>query len=207
MADSLTKMGSFELLTLDPNWAEDISVEHALSRRLFSYSGGAATLEDIAPEVPIALEMQFLCEDKQAEYDLLTFFISKKGQLTRFWFKHPAAAFTLKTTASAGATGIYCKRNRFDLIHQGYERIYILMDTGDLIVRKITTVLDGTDYTYLGFDAVLDRDVSLTNYSRIGRMLLGRFASDKAKFEFKTNTVSTVTLAFTELVKEYTLAD
>jgi hypothetical protein len=207
MADNLTKVGSFELFDIEPNWADDIAFEHQMSRRLIAYAMGAATLEAIAPEIPVAFELQFLCEDKQAEYDLLTFFISKKGRLTRFWLRHPAAAFTLKTNASSGASGLYCKRNRFDLVYQGYERIYILMATGDIIVRKVTACVDGADYTYIGFDTTIDRDVTTTNHIRIGRLLLGRFNSDKAKFEFKTSTVSTVTLAFSELVKEYSLAD
>ena len=207
MADSLTKMGSFELFGLEPNWSSDISVEHLLSRRMLQYAGTPTTLEDIAPEIPIALDLEFLCWDKQREFDLITFFVSKKGQANRFWLKHPAAAFTLKTSASAGAAGIYCKRNSFDLVWQGYERVYILMSSGDLVVRKITSCSGGSDYTYIGFDTVLDRDLMATNHLRISRMLLGRFSTDKLKIKSSTDLVGRASLSFVELVKEYSLAD
>lgn len=208
MADSITKTGSFELFDIEPNWADDISLDYRISRRVVSYAGTPTVLEAIAPEVPVALSLDFVCEDKNSEFDLLTFFLSKKGQLNRFWLRHPASAFTLRTTALSGATGLYCKRNRFDLVYQGYERIYILMaSTGDIIVRQITSCIDNADYTYIGFDTSIDRDVTLTNHVKIGRLLLGRWSTDRIKFSCHTSGVSEATLEFTELVKEYTLAD
>lgn len=207
MADSLTKVGSFEFFNIEPNWTKDISSDYLLSRRLISYSGTPAIFEGIAPEVPVVLQMEFLFEDKEAEYNMITFFVSKRGRLNRFWLRSPTEAFTLRTAAISGATGLYCKRNRFDLVYQGYERIYIMMNNNDIVVRKITSVVDGEDLTYIGFDTVLDRDITLTNHCKIGRLLLCRFNDDKLRFRFRTSSVSTLTIGFLELVKEYSLAD
>jgi hypothetical protein len=207
MADSLTKIGSFDMLDIDANWAESISAEYLLSRKLLSYVGGVSTFEAMAPECPVALDVSFLCASKQEEHELLTFFVSRKGRLQRFWFKHPAAAFSLLQPALAGASGLYCSRNYFELVYQGYERIYIMMNSGDLVARKITSCTSGTYHTYIGFDTALDRDITLDNHVRIGRLLLGRFDSDLAKFKFASAVVSTMPVKFTELVKEYSLAD
>jgi hypothetical protein len=207
VADNLTKVGSFEIFTIEPNWANDISTEYTMSRRLISYPGTVALLESIAQEVPIALSLSFQCGGRQEEYELLTFFLSKLGRLKRFWLKSPIASFSLKTTAAAGAAGIYCNRNSFDLIYRGYERICISMADGDIVVRKVTSCLAGSDYTYLGFDTVIDRDITEDNCSMISRFLLGRFNSDKLKFSYGSVDVKTTELSFVELVKEYQFAD
>jgi hypothetical protein len=208
MADSLTKVGSIDRWTIDPDWSGDLSPDYKLSRRLMGYPGTSHVVEPIAPETPMALALTFACATKQREYELITQFVYFMGRLKRFWMKSPHAAFHLKTNAVSGAAGIYCYYNAFEPIFQGYERVYILMADGDLIVRKVTAVSDSVDnYTYLVFDTPIDRDILLTNYLRIGRYLLGRFDSDSLKFTFRSNVVNKAELNFLELVKEYYLAD
>jgi hypothetical protein len=207
MSDSLTSLGSFARLTIQPNWAEPVPQEQLLSRLLMGFPGTVSQLEAQAPEVPAALDVSFTCVTKQEEFDLLTFWTSKKGRLNRFWMESPQAAFTLKSNAAIGATYLVCERNRFELVRQGYERLYIAMTTGDLIVRKITNCSDASTYTAVYLDTPLDRAVTLTNHLRIGRMLLVRFDSDKLRMKARSSQVSQAQLRVVELVNEYTLAD
>jgi hypothetical protein len=207
VADSLTKVGSFPIFTIEPNWAKDMSSDYFFSKRLIGHPGTVIQLEEITAKVPNALGLSFQCSDKREEYDLLVFFLSRLGRVKRFWLRSPITSFTLKTDALFGENGIYCDKNLFNLVYQGYERICILMANDDMVVRKVTSCIFGSDYTYLGFDTMLDRDIKATNHLMIGRFLLGRFNTDRLKFSYDSINVSTTELQFLELVNDYSLAD
>lgn len=206
MADSITKLGAFELLRIDPNWAKDLSNDYAISRRIISNLVSPTLLEPLSPEMPISLSLGFLCCSKIEKKELLEFWISKRARLMRWWLLNPLVAFNLAQTAGQYDVGIYCLRNRFDLSRRGHERIYILHSSGDLIIRKVTSSIDIGGRTYIGFDSNLGRELTIGNVLKIGYVLLGRFNTDKINFVHKTNTISEATLTFVELIKEYSLA-
>jgi uncharacterized Zn-finger protein len=208
MADSLTKVGSIYRWEKEPNWVNDITAEYKLSRRLIAYPGTPVILEPVAEETILAVTLKFMCKDKDEEYQFITKFVDFKGRVGRFWMKHPANFFTMKTNSFVGAPGIYCEYNGFGEIYQGYERVFIPMNDGDLVVRKVVGVSETVgSHTFLQFDTILDRDIITGNHLMIGRYLLGRFDSDSLRFVHHSNVVSEVDINFVELVKEYDFAD
>jgi len=208
MADSMTSVGTITHYSAkDPNWASSLAMETVLSRRMMSFLTGSMMLEPISNSLPLSFELSIQCNDKQEQHTLIDFFTARYGRWRRFWIKHPESAFKLKLAANSGATGIYCDRNRFDLVYQGYERIYIEMSNGDLIVRKVTACVDTANSTYLALDSPLDRDVTLTNHTRVGRYMVSRFNNDRMSLKFASSLVATAALVVMELVGEYYLAD
>lgn len=206
MSDSLLNLQGFSLLTKTPNWTGNITNKFLFSRRLSGFTATAVKVDEVAPETPVALECSFQCNDKSEEFYLLSFFVQQLARVGRFWIMDPSSSFKLQSNAVSGASGIYCHRNRFDLIYQGYERVYIEMSNGDILTRRISAVVDGANTTYLNFYNPIDRDITTGTCVKIGRLFLGRFDSDVARFKFYSNVVSEITLPFVELVKEYEIS-
>lgn len=206
MADSFLDMGSSSLLRLEPSWVADVSAQNLWARYLTQMVGSVSSVDMLVAHLPVALELSFDFFSKQEEYEFLDHFVDSKGRLSRFWFPHPHAEFILDRDALSGDSTLYCKYNSFDSVFQGFERLLIKMGNGDWVVRQITNITSGTDYTFLWLSAALGREVSQTNQIYIGRMLLGRFDSDTVRFKFKTSQISTVTVTFVELTQEYDLA-
>lgn len=205
MADSLSGIGSLEIFPFEPDWSTPPASEIIMTRRLQSFPGTVHAIESISSDVPIAVRMGFSVLDRGELHDLTGFMVSRMGRLKRFWVRHPKSAFSLLQTASTGGTTLTVVPNRAARQYQGYERIYVLMDSGDLIVRHATDVAHDAvnGQTVITLDSPLDRDIGLNGYRVIGRLLLVRFDQDKFDFSMSTPTAGGITLKFHELVREY----
>jgi hypothetical protein len=141
-----------------------------------------------------------------ADYNtMMGHFCTAQGRCNRFWVKHPRRHFELKTNASNGSSQLIMYPNNFHLQYQGYERLYIEMDDGDILAREITaaTYNSALNQLELSINTAIDRDVTTTNHVIIGRYLLVRFDSDSMRLEAVTDQVCELSLSFTELVREY----
>lgn len=119
---------------------------------------------------------------------------------------HQAEAFTLAASASLNQNLLVCRDNLAARQFQGYERIYLLMNDGDILIRQVTAVESDQDglLCTLTLDADLDRVVTPDTLARIGRVYLVRFDQDDLDFRFITPGVAgDVRIGFYELVKEY----
>lgn len=205
MADSLSGIGSLEIFPFEPDWSTPPASEIIMTRRLQSFPGTVHAIESIAADVPIAVRMGFSVLDRGELHDLTDFMVSRTGRLKRFWVRHPKSAFSLLQSASSGGTTLTAIPNKAARQYQGYERIYVLMNNGDLVVRHATDVAHDVvnEQTVITLDSPLDRDIGLNDYRVIGRLLLVRFDQDKFDFKMLTNAVGEITLKFHELVKEY----
>jgi len=206
MADSITAMGSApKYFPLHPNWANPPGSNYGLARDYVSFPGTTQLIGSSTDLAPREFTLSFLVDNKQDEFDLLTFLHEVKGKSYRFWVEHPAIAFILKEDASSGSSSIKCYRNGFEKISQGNERLFIAMKNGDLLVRKMDEANwnSATEELTLVLDSTLDRDLTLTNHWLIGRYLLCRLGDDKFKMDHVTRDVSKFTFKFTELPDEY----
>lgn len=205
MADDYQDLGSYERFPLVPNWASTPESSYIIARWLVNMSGTVDSLQSITDNAPLIFNAKFLIYDKSDEYDFLDFFYSRKGRHGKFWIQHPASCFILTKTANLGGTSINCEPNKAHLNYQGYERIYILMNTGDVITRKVGAVTydDVDDEVDLELVTALDREITITNYQMVGRMLLVRFEEDNLVVESHSSEVSEVKCSFRELPEEY----
>lgn len=212
MADSFPvgdvgAVGDFPRFPLEPNWVSDPQTRLDLVRDLVAYRGTSHSLNSIVDDVPITFEARFSVYTLADYNTLLSTFVDARGRCNRFWIKHPYRSFKLKTNAASGAGVIYCYDNGFDQQYQGYERIYILMTTGDVVARHVTaaTYNEAQSRLELSLNTILDRDITTTNHVLIGRYLLARLDSDEMELSVVTDYACETDLAFRELVKEYAL--
>ncbi len=206
MADSILDVGVDELFfPLVPNWVETPNNKFTITRYLFEYRGTASQIEQQNLATPFVFTARFDVNEKQQEFDLLTFLHNVYGRTKRFWIRYPKTLMDLTQSIGSGSTGMRVKADNSNLLFSGYERIYILMNNGDLIVRRITaasynSVADDVDLTLV---TPFDRNIELDDYIEIGRYLLVRFDADDFTFGCDSDIYLQMTQRFYELTSEY----
>jgi hypothetical protein len=159
----------------------------------------------VTDDVPERLKIGVTVSSKTDEYDLIDFFYNHRGRWAKFWMRSTVREFTLKENALSGSGAIITYVNGAHLQYQGYERIYIVMNNGDVLSRKVGNVTyDDVNEKYtLTLTTNLDRDLETDNHFLIARLLLGRFDEDSLILDYETDGVSEQVFTFQELVKEY----
>ena len=206
MANNFSGLGDREIFPFEPSWTDPPSLSPVLLRRIISQRGTVQVMESMTGDVPVGLILGFSLLSASDVSGLVTFFMDRKGRFGRFWLIHPMEAFCLAAPASIDQNILICHDNLAARQFQGYERIWILMNDGDLLIRKVTAVTadQETGLCELVLDTNLDRVVNADNLTRIGRVYLVRFDQDDLNFRFSTPDVAgDIRLSFYELVKEY----
>jgi len=207
MANDLQNLGTASLFTLDPNWVSNPKYNLIPLRRLIAFAGTADSIQSLGSVPVFSCNANYLLYNRVRKNYFLTFMNTAAGRCNRFWFKHPYTFFTLKNNAGIGALKLYVERQEFDWIYQGYERIYIQMGNGDVITRKITSVVESVpnNRLELSFTPGLDRAVNVADKNTIGRLLLCRFDVDSFSLKTHIQTISEITTRVVELLYEYVL--
>jgi hypothetical protein len=204
MADNLEDLGTYSIFPIEANWVQKPKMDLELARLIIKYVGTSQKLETFTDDVPEGWSLYFT-PDEDDHYDLIDFFAARKGRHGGFWLKIPTREFTLKETALSGSTELVVERNFAHLQYQGYERIYIIMNTGDLITREITGTNDDedNDKLELSLATVTDREITTSNHYFFGRLLLCRFDEDSLIMSYGQNAYPSISVRVVELVKEY----
>lgn len=205
MADDYDDVGTFEIFPFTPNWGKRISRDLILGRFIQKYLGTSSALVSYTDNVPEVVKIGITIYTKEDEYNFIDFYVNHKGKLNKFWLRSPVREFTLKEPAVSGSGAILVHRNGAVSQYQGYERIWILMNDGDILGRKVANVTDDAinDRYSLTLGTPLDRDLTVSNHVLIARLLLGRFNEDSLINDYETDRVSEEVMLFQELVKEY----
>ena len=205
MADDLLNLGTEPIFPLSLNWLTTPQTGLIMSRSILQKRGTVQVLNILTDDVPQTFQSAYVLFNKEDEYTLLEFLHNQKGKNNRFWLFHPKQSFVLKVTASLGSSALICEPNMASSSYQGFERIWIGMNNGDLLSRHVFSVTydELVDEMTLNLSDPLDREVNLTNYYAMGRVLLVRFDDDEFSFKIQTNVVSEIDFNFYELVQEY----
>jgi hypothetical protein len=208
MADSLLGLGSALMFPRNFNWLSPPSGNLEFARSVLMQPGTVHEMVTISADAPITVSGEYMTWTKADEYALLAFFHARRGRVQRFWVKYPGRAFTLQSAATTGATVLNCEVNRAYMQYQGYERIYVVMSTGDILTRQVTAVVhnEALGRIELALGNPIDRDITLTNHLMIGRLLLVRFDADDMSVRLVSDRVTEFRFSFKELVQEYAVA-
>jgi hypothetical protein len=206
MANSFSSLGAQVLFPFEPSWADQPEISPVIMRRIITHRGTVQQVESTMGDVPVRLTLGFSLLSADDIFSMTEFFMARKGRFGRFWIMHPTEAFTLKSAASLDQNSLICHDNLAARQFQGYERIYINMTDGDVLIRKVTAIVSDqvTGTCELTLDTPLDRVINADNHIRIGRVYLVRFDQDDLSFNYATpDAVGDIRLSFYELVKEY----
>ncbi len=193
MADSLLNIGGEPTLLTPFDWGSVPKSEIVITRYLQQFPGTVTLLGELNTYAPISFEVLYVMYTKQTEYTFLEFIHTQLGRNIRFWVPYQKQLFKLYSDAAVGGNTLEMYANNFDLVYQGYERIYIKMVNGDLLTRQISgaSSIDDTVMQIILTD-VIDRDITTTNYVEMGRFLLVRFSDDNFPLKVETDQVSTI---------------
>jgi hypothetical protein len=155
---------------------------------------------------PIAKQFSytFLNKSKAEEYELLKFIDEKKGRWGSFWMPTWVTQFDLLAPIETTGTLIVVLNRKFSSIFRGYERFFILLSNGDMIVRQITkSTVYNTEAEVLTYSTLIPQRILPSQVVLFGLFMFVRFDTDEFTFNYQTDTVSTVNVSVVELVKEY----
>lgn len=204
MADSLEDLGGIDMLNFEPNWAGKAKASLDLARKLLNYAGSSSLMIGFSDDVPEVWQLTYQMT-KAEEYSFIDYFTTKMGKLESFWFKAPVSEFTLKSTALSGSTELVCYRNYAHRQLQGYERVYVVMHSGDILTRKLTDGVDDEDNNEISLQLATstDRDITVANHYMIGKLLLVRFDIDTLMLDYEANAWPKIKITVRELPLEY----
>lgn len=190
---------------LDYQKGVDFDMLESYSAVIFSPYAPIQVVEDVVDKA-LRIRMEFTFYSRQELYSFLAFMDYHKGQLKKFWVYCNTNEFVLKTTIPPNDFNIVCENSFYHLTFKTNDRVYVILNNGDTIVRKIQTVAVNQTNTIMTITTATGMpaySIPATNILEMGRVLCCRF--DHGAFEIKnlTNTVAQVNLRFFELVKEY----
>jgi len=206
LADDLTGLGTISIIyRIRPDWSNQIEQNYALSNQLLSFPGSVQDILSFVDQVPRRQSFDYVNVTPAETKEILDFYAARKGRVEKFWLPGYRAEFTLSQNVPMNSTVLYVEDNSFDLAYQGYERVYILLQNGDMITRKIIAVIPGpgAGKLTLQLDTITDRAITIADIQEFGRLYLVRFDKDQLEFAHKSSQISSTKIEFAELTKEY----
>jgi len=201
VADSIADLGSpAAVFVLKPDWTNEPSLRLSSGREVLQYNGARASLRPLSTYTGRTIEYAFSVFDKEDELYILNFLQTQRGRKLRFWIPLWFQEFQLAEAIVNGSYQFKINDSDFADIVKYYERIFIYTNAGDLITRKVLSQIDAVTYVV---ETAFDRNIALADVSFFGRIILCRFDQDELEMSCETDRVSSCSLAFKELPKEY----
>lgn len=190
---------------LDYQKGVNFDILEGYTAAIFSPYAPIQVIEDTVDKA-IRVRMDFTFYSRQELHSFLSFMDYHKGLLKKFWIYCNTNEFILKTNIPANDYSITCENSFYYLNFKTNDRIYLILNNGDTIVRKIQAVEPnqvGDTMTITTATLMPNYQILMNNVLEIGRVLCCRF--DHGSFEVVNITpiVSQISLRFFELVKEY----
>lgn len=204
MADSIQDLGAVtDLLRMQPNWTSEPQLTMEFTRNILSYPGTVVNIISWFDDSPHMLDYEYFFETKQAEKELLDFFTARSGRVHPFWLLGFHQFFVLSQQITNNSPILYVKKNDFDRTYQGFERVYIRMSNGDILTKKVISVVPGpgSDELTLQVATNFDRDIPVG--TEVFRLYFVRFNIDEIKIDYGTNAAGKISAKFYELIREY----
>lgn len=202
MADSIAGLGSATLWRIKENWKQVPKWSYEIGFEITEYQASAVAIKAISNRQPQSFEIQVMLDGLASIFNFLADFDTRKGRYNRFWFLSPLTFFKVSGSNGIG-TSILCELDGYE--HKGDERIYFIMDNGDLVIRETTAMVIDTENETQTFtlDTATDRVISSSNVVQCGLVVLCRLDQDVAKLRQKNRDYAEVDLRMIELVEEY----
>ena len=205
MSNSLNGLTHNELvLRKKPNWAENPKRTISMNRDLIKLNESAVTLVNISDYLYHEITYSYTFATRGEVYDFVQWYNQRQGKLQRFWLPIVRNEFELYSPVNQFDSSLIVVSTGFVEVYQGYERIYLELSNGDLITHKVTGVIDNGDGTEtLQLDALMDRNIALSEVNWFSRIMLVRFNRDSLQMTHSTDGVAEATVTYRELVREY----
>lgn len=191
-----------EVFLKRPNWAVQVGATIEREVEELDYDRGP-----VARFTPVEFpretrKLTFVGRTFAEMEEIREFFYRMKGQQGEFYAPTWEYDFKPKVTIQAGTSNVRIFGTEFSTIYGDttvYRAIFVLMNNGDVLVRKVNTILpvvdgDGSD-SFITVTEPWDREISVSNIVMCGWMPAWRLSSDILTVEWLTNSVAQTQLA------------
>lgn len=194
-----------DLLLSYQNWKSSPTYDFESHRQVIEFDNSSASIFSLEDKQPVKLEFDVTVDTKKEEYLLTKFFNDRKGDLERFWFPLTFNIFTLTNAVNIGQEQFEVNSPNFTYL--GHERIFLLLQNGDLITRHVTDfdLISGTPrFTVAEFDRRIEPEEVILS----SMMLLMRFDQPQLDLDFPADMITSNTrVRLIECVQEYDSED
>lgn len=179
---------SYPVLTLKPNWTEDVDQEYLRKLQIIDARTGGIFVDDEAGGPILGQSHRWLLDGRTQIDDFRKWLYARKGRLTAFWL--PSWAQDLLVVADIGMTA-----QTIDVEHCGYtlnveqgiarRDIRIQLANGTVFYRRITgsAEVSGT-VERLSIDSALGQLVDKDDIALVSFMALSRLEADAAEISW-----------------------
>lgn len=200
MASSWADMGGgTDVFALGADWKSAPTQTLEPYRTIIQYPGSGIKIRDITDDIQIKFSMHMGNMNKAGEYNLLSYFAAHRGRANAFWLPMPKNYWTMRGDMVPGFLQYVPITDAQTAWLRGYERMFVLLNNGDYIGRKILSI--GSQLILLNTAA--DRVVHAADVNIIGKLLLCRFDQDELELSHTSSALSDCDISFCELPKEY----
>jgi len=206
MVDSLSGLAGYPLYHIAIDVKESPKSALPASRQFLGETGTRREVVTHTTNLPFKWSTNFTQLARSEIYTLLDFFNIVRGRRTPFWWIFEQKLFSAAANYIAIDTILAIEANLSALDYRGYERIFLLLQNGDLITRQVSAINQGLneeDPYSLVITEQLGRVVNKEDIALFGKLLFCRLDSDDIKLSYQTATIANASLDFIELVEEY----
>lgn len=196
MAESISGLYGNEIIfEFDADWQAEPSKIAVVGPGLLQFFGGIHTIYD-SPKSLYETKIKITANSTDLN-SFLFFFASRMGRKKAFWTPDHNQNFSV---ISIDTTDIVVKGNHS---LEDCKRVYILLASGDLVVREITAANYSVllDQTELVFDGNIAFDLS-EGVARATKLKYSRLGNDILEVKYSTDAIAEINISFVELLGE-----
>lgn len=201
MADSLTELGpNTTLMDFEANWQTDPTEKREI---LINHNIYPGTIHSIDFYGEPRRKLTFKITDLETKlYSFLVFFADRVARKKSFWIPDKFNRFT---AVSIAVDLLSIEVEKLANLHlHGHERLFIRLENGDRISRKISSIQQLTSTTKINLASILPA-FAIEDVVLISFLLYARLDQDEIEITYHTDSAASVDLAFIELLEEYDL--
>jgi hypothetical protein len=207
MVDSINGMGASPVVfATEPDFRRGLKTSIVPGVDAVAFVGTKTVFfEQNIPRRPERVDLSIFLPTRETIYEWESFFNGRRGKLRNFWLYMPLQEFELKETIINATNFAVINYVGYELCAENIDRLYLLLASGDVVVRVVDTVEADEGHTEetITFATAFDREIAPADVVTFGRVLLGRFDLDSYSLKLESDSVGDVTGRFYELVQEY----
>lgn len=204
MPNDLQGLGSTNKIFIrEPNWIVNPKSNFDFSREMNQFVGTTLNIYNLTNSVASDFSYTYSSLSKENEYYFTNFFCDRRGKFKKFWLPYWKNPFTLQSDISLGDSVLTIDSANYNLIDQGYERIFIKLKTGSIISREVLAVVNNGTSEDIFLKTVINMNIKISEIKFFSRLLLVRFNQDEMEIKYYSDNKSDVQFSFKELPFEH----
>lgn len=206
MSDYLNGLGGYSLYRFEIDVKRSPQSALNASRQFLDDAGTKRGVATYTTNLPLIHSVSFTELERGNIKNLIEFFNTVRGRLKSFWWIVQQNLFTPASDYLLNQTVLAVEQNLFGENFRGYERIFLLLSSGDLLTFKVAAVISGllpADPIGLQISAPLDRNLDIDEILIFGKLIFCRLDEDELKVKFSTSEIAETEIKLRELVEGY----